>query len=242
MRIMDRNDVLQKKRSEADLSLNEVDNRLYDFFTNHGFGDYSHERRRQLAQFCITLLQHQKKQNLTRLTKISEIAIKHFIDCLMIARLTTLRFPLLDVGSGAGFPGIPLKIEFPDKPMILAEGVQKRVQFLKEVRKVLGLKSLDIVGRKIDAQFNYPVDGVITRAVEEISTTLGRVLGSLRLGGEVYLMKGPNCTAEIDHANKAWKNHFALKEEICYHLPETQHERRLVIYTRIQEGPSSAES
>jgi hypothetical protein len=78
-------------------------------------------------------MENQEKENFTRLLKLNDIGIKHFIDCLIVTELTKLKFPLIDVGTGPGFPGIPLKILYPSERIILAEGVQRRVEFLKDV-------------------------------------------------------------------------------------------------------------
>src|SRR4029077_16173138 len=127
------------------------------------------------AEFYHLLMNHQLTDNVTRLVKFRDIGIKHFIDSLIAPRLSQLSFPLLDVGTGPGFPGIPLKILFPEKKIILAEGVRRRVDFLKAVRDSMKLNDLQVIGRKIDDTFQLPVGGVITRALEDIGTTLRNV-------------------------------------------------------------------
>jgi 16S rRNA (guanine527-N7)-methyltransferase len=215
----------------------EADSRLYDLFRHHGFEDFPHEQRRQLVTFYQLLMTHQLTDNVTRLVKFRDIGIKHFIDSLMVARLTTLMFPLLDVGTGPGFPGIPLKIQFPTEKIILAEGVRRRVEFLKAVREEMQLKELDVVGRNIDHTFELPVRGVITRALEDVSETLRNVSQSLEVGGQVYLMKGPNVGPEIEKAAREWGEYYELAEDHKYDLPETPHQRRLVIYRKIKAPP-----
>lgn len=215
----------------------EASDRLYDVFRNHGFGDYPHEKRAEFVKFYQLLMEAQTLNNFTRLLKLRDVAIKHFIDCLMVPQLTDLRFPLLDLGTGPGFPGIPLKIEFPDQKIILAEGVQKRVEFLKTVRDEMKLKNLDIIGRNINPSFIYPVNGVITRAVEDIRNTLGNVIHCLQTGGRVYFMKGPGVNPEIETAAKEMSEYYKLVENIDYSLPETTHDRRLVIYEKIKAPP-----
>lgn len=225
------------KKPETIYSLHEANDRLADIFRNHEFTLVNHEQRMKLAHFYRLLMENQEKENFTRLLKLRDIAIKHFIDSIVILKYTKLQFPLLDVGTGPGFPGIPLKIMFPEEKILLAEGVQRRVEFLKHVRQEMSLQNLDIVGRNINNNFVYPVKGVITRAVEDISNTLGNVLSCLQIGGRVYFMKGPGVGPEIEMAKKNWSEFYKLVEDTAYVLPQTPHERRLVVYEKIKNAP-----
>lgn len=220
------------KKPEVIYELNEANDRLADIFRNHDFKIVNHEQRIKLAQFYRLLMQSQTKENFTRLLKLRDIAIKHFIDSLLILEHVNLQFPLLDLGTGPGLPGIPLKIMFPEQKIILAEGVQKRVEFLKHVRSELDLSKLEIIGRNINADFLYPVQGVITRAVEDISNTLSNVINCLELGGKVYFMKGPGVDPEIHKAIAEWGEYYSLDRDISYQLPKTPHSRRLVIFEK----------
>ena len=224
------------KKPETIYSVQEANDRLSDIFRNHGF-QCGHKERLQLAAFYRLLMENQEKENFTRLLKLRDIAIKHFIDCMIVAELTEFKFPLLDVGTGPGFPGIPLKVLYPDQKIILAEGVQRRVEFLKHVREQMQLTELDIAGRNINKHFVYPVNGVITRAVEDIRNTLGNVLSCLQLGGRVYFMKGPGVDPEIPQALKEYGEYYQLIKDIPYSLPETPHQRRLVIFEKIKNAP-----
>ena len=228
------------KKPEKIFTFEEADSRLYDIFRHHGFEDFPHADRKRLVEFYVLLMNNQMRDNVTRLVKFRDIAIKHFIDSLIVPRLCELTFPLLDVGTGPGFPGIPLKIIYPDKKIILAEGVRKRVDFLKTVRDQMKLTDLDIVGRKIDATFALPVEGVITRALEDISLTLGHVSQCLTVGGRVYFMKGPNVGPELKPALKKWGEYFELERDIPYSLPNTPHERKLLIFRKIKTPLSSS--
>jgi 16S rRNA (guanine527-N7)-methyltransferase len=221
------------RQPQESFTLEQADDRIYDVFRHHGFADISHETRRKLSEFFLLLMSCQREQNFTRLTSVREVAIKHFIDCLMPARLTELRYPLLDIGTGPGFPGIPLKILRPGARIGLAEGVQKRVAFLKSAREALGLSDLPIFGRNVNRDFHYPFAGVITRAVEDARNTLGNAINCLPIGGRAYLMKGPNCLPEIPMALKEWGPYYRLAGNIAYSLPETPHERRLLIFEKI---------
>ncbi len=225
------------KKPTSVYGLQEANDRLFDIFKNHGFSHITHEQRLKLAKYYVMLMEQQKSLNLTRIVNLREVAVKHFIDCLIIPQLFKLKFPLMDVGSGPGFPGIPLKILFPNEPIFLAEGVQKRVDFLKSVRDELELSNLGIFGRNINPYFMYPVQGVITRAVEDVRNTLVNVRSCLQLGGEVYFMKGPQVDPEIDLAKKEVGDDFKLVKDIKYDLPLTENHRRLVIYKKTKLTP-----
>lgn len=223
------------KKPDRIFSFAEADDRLFDIFKNHGMDDVPHEVRHQLVKFYILLMENQRVHNFTRIIKFHDIAIKHFIDCLIVNKLTKLTFPLLDVGTGPGFPGIPLRMVIPEEQkIILAEGVQKRVEFLKIARDRLELKNLEIIGRNINSQFDYPVNGVITRAVEEVKNTLKNVFSCLNVGGKVFLMKGPYCDPEIPPALSEWSEFYKLTDDIAYTLPETQYQRRLLVFEKIK--------
>jgi 16S rRNA (guanine527-N7)-methyltransferase len=214
-------------------SFSEADDRLYDIFRHHGFGDFPHDKRKRLVEFYLLLMNHQLTDNVTRLVKFRDIGIKHFIDSVIVPQIVTLEFPLLDVGTGPGFPGIPLKIMFPQEKIVLAEGVRRRVDFLKAVREEMKLENLDIVGRNIDETFMLPMKGVITRAVEEIPNTLRNVSQCLEIGGKVYFMKGPSVDPEIERAVKEWDDFFRLEEDHDYELPNSPNKRRLVVFKKI---------
>ena len=225
------------RTSRESFSPQEASDRIGDIFHNHGFSDVSRKDIALFTQFYFLLMKEQELQNFTRLLNLRDIVIKHFIDCLMVPKQVVLKFPLLDLGSGPGFPGIPLKIIFPEGRLILTEGVQKRVEFLKTVREQLNLKNLDIIGRNINHTFLYPVQGVISRAVEDIPNTLKNVFNALQTGGQVYFMKGPNVAPEIAAAQKEWAEYYKLVADHAYSLPHTPHERRLLVYEKIKPSP-----
>jgi 16S rRNA (guanine527-N7)-methyltransferase len=225
------------KTPDKVFSANQANDRLQDLFKNHDFSHISHAERIKLAEFYVLLMEKQKTLNITRLLTLHEVGVKHFIDCLIIPRLVPLQFPLLDVGTGPGFPGIPLKILFPQQKIILAEGVQKRVEFLKEVREQLKLENLPIIGRNVNPWFFYPVRGVITRAVEDVRNTLQNVIFSLEKGGQVYFMKGPGVDPEIALAKSSLSEFYELEKDIPYDLPKTQLSRRLLVYRKIKNPP-----
>ena len=204
--------------------------RLLDAF---GF----HLEARELAlltRFHRFLLEKNRRLNLTRIHNLEDVVLKHYVDCFLVDRMVELPSPLLDLGTGGGFPGVPLKIIRPDLHVILAEGVGKRVRFLKDARDHLGLEGLDVIGRNIDREFFYPVQGVITRAVELVPNTLGRMRNSLQAGGLAIFMKGPNADEEIVRARKRYADEYELERDLPYTLPRSPHRRRLLVYRRVR--------
>jgi 16S rRNA (guanine(527)-N(7))-methyltransferase RsmG len=173
--------------------------------------------------------------DLTRLRNFESMVIKHYVDCALIPGLLTIPSPLMDIGSGAGLPGIPIKILRPEIHLILAEGRQKRVAFLKDICRLLGLEGIEIYPHKVQGKFDRPVGGVITRALETIPKTLERVLPFLPPGGKAIFMKGPHCREEIDQALSRFNDDFELESDISYRIPETPNARRLVVFSKRSE-------
>lgn len=225
------------RKPQVIYELEEASDRLGDLFRHHQFADIPYSTVRQFAVFYRLLMEQQKSLNLTRLLELREVGMKHFIDSMMPARMTKLQFPLLDLGTGPGFPGLPLKFLFPGEKIILAEGVQKRVEFLKKVREEMQLQNLPIIGRNINPWFFYPVNGVITRAVEDVRNTLKNVIHCLQTGGKVYFMKGPQVDPEMAVAEQEVGEYYRLEMDHHYKLPGTQLDRRLLVYQKIKVAP-----
>lgn len=195
--------------------------------------DLQYER---LWQYHKLLRKKNAAYDLTRIYQFDSMVQKHYIDSILPARLLgwQLPSPLLDIGTGPGLPGIPLKIVCPETHIILSEGRHRRVRFLQEVVQALGLKGIEIHAGKIYASFDQPVQGVITRAVEPIGSTLGRVRRCLAPGGWAIFMKGPRCMAEIQEALVRFPKDYALRLDIPYAIPHSTHLRRLVVIQRLQ--------
>jgi 16S rRNA (guanine527-N7)-methyltransferase len=172
--------------------------------------------------------------DLTRIYQFDSMVQKHYIDCILVAKLLhwKLPSPILDIGTGAGLPGIPLKIVCPQTSFILAEGRHRRIKFLREVVEGLGLEGVEIYEGKIYASFSRPVNGVITRALETIPKTLARVRNCLARGGEAIFMKGPNCDEEIQQASRDFEEAYEAVQDLRYTLPHTTNHRRLVIFRK----------
>jgi 16S rRNA (guanine(527)-N(7))-methyltransferase RsmG len=154
----------------------------------------------QFWAFHQLLRRRNSELDLTRLHAFDTMVLKHYVDCALVATLVDLPSPLLDLGSGAGFPGIPLKIVRPDVHVLLGEPRAKRVAFLEEAIRTLGLRGIEVVPQSIGARFDKPVRGVITRAVATIPNTLARIVPWLQTGARVMFMKGPGADAEVTEA------------------------------------------
>jgi 16S rRNA (guanine(527)-N(7))-methyltransferase RsmG len=191
----------------------------------------------KLWHYHRLLRQNNPELNLTRIHNFTNMVLKLYVDSILPGQLMKLPSPLLDLGTGPGMPGIPLKIAYPHLEIILAESRHKRVIFLETARQALDLQGLTVVGEKITTDFETPVAGVITRALESIALTLERITGCLEQDGLVIFMKGPNCDAELAEARERWGRDYRLSEDHPYRIPGTTHQRRLVVFQRTGEPP-----
>jgi 16S rRNA (guanine527-N7)-methyltransferase len=173
--------------------------------------------------------------NLTRIHNFENMVLKHYVDSLLVLKFEELPSPLMDMGSGPGLPGIPLKIAAPGVAMILAEPRGARAKFLETVIDRLGLDEIEVFAGKITPKFDRKVAGVITRAVASIPETLDRVINCLAPGGRMIFMKGPGCDREIAEAASAHAAAFRFAADHAYLIPGTPHERRLVVYERQED-------
>jgi 16S rRNA (guanine(527)-N(7))-methyltransferase RsmG len=191
------------------------------------------EQSKALWTYHNLLRTRNEDRELTRIINFEAMVIKHYVDCMIVGDLYRLPSPLMDLGSGAGFPGVPLKIRYPNLHLVLAEPRPKRVAFLNEVIEKLKLKNTKVFEHKVVSRsFTEPIDGVISRAVEEIPKTLLRCLGAAKPGTKIIFMKGPNCKDEMREAKDRPGNFYELVFDKPYSLPGTEHDRRLVVYER----------
>lgn len=183
-------------------------------------------------KYYLLLREKNAELDLTRIMGIEATVLKHFIDCAVVADMHELKGPLLDIGSGPGFPGAPIAIRRPDLPIILAESRGKRVRFLEMVKKELKLDNVTIFPRSVREDSALQAATIVTRAVEVIPATLKRVQPFISEGGEVLFMKGPSCGQEITDAQQHFKGIYKMSTDLRYSLPNTNQKRRLVGFTR----------
>lgn len=196
---------------------------------------------RQLEQYTLyhgLLVKHNDDRDLTRLTSFEDIVIKHFIDSVYFTKLVRVPSPLLDIGTGAGFPGVPLAIMDPDLSLIMSEPRKKRVAFLETVIRELGLENTEVYPHMVTARSFFEVAGVVTRALEPIDDTLSRVAHFLPRGGRVLFMKGPDAEEDVRSLSAANTGAYVRAEDREYALPGTSHRRRIIVYEKTSTATS----
>ena len=165
---------------------------------------------KQFFMFKDLLLEWNNKINLTAIVDEKEIIIKHFLDCLSVGQFIDLDFAgnIIDVGTGAGFPGIPLKIAYPNLKITLLDSLNKRINFLEELVCQLNLKDVTCVhgraeelGQNKDYRESY--DLCISRAVAHLSVLAEYTLPFIKVGGTLVSMKGVNVEDELNDSLKA---------------------------------------
>lgn len=189
----------------------------------------------QLCRHWQMMVESDDRSDLTRLKSARDIALKHYLDCAYPLQFISLPSPLLDIGTGAGFPGLVLKILSPQTHVILGEVRPKRVRFLKAVIDELRLTGVEIFAHRIGPQFPLEINGVVTRALESCRDTLYRVQPFLPQGGRVILLKGPRGDDEVAPA-VAELTDFVHEKTYSYRLANTTQERRLIIFRRERES------
>lgn len=164
----------------------------------------------RFRQYYYLLLEGNKKCNLTAITKPSEVVVKHYFDsltCLMVLNIPKHAL-VVDVGTGAGFPGLPIKIGRTDVKLTLLDSLGKRVEFLNRVVTKLGLEGVEVIngraedyGRSAEGREKY--DLAISRAVADLRVLAELCLPLVRVGGIMAAMKGPDTNKEVDGARYA---------------------------------------
>lgn len=163
-----------------------------------------------LTRYGELLVEWNEKINLTAITEEREIAIKHFLDCATCLKAVDLKGKVIDVGTGAGFPGLVLKILKPDIELYLLDSLNKRLLFLDAVIKELGLENVTLIHARAedggrDKKLREKFDFSVSRAVANLSTLSEYCLPFLKDNGTFVAMKGPDAENEVEHAEGAIK-------------------------------------
>jgi 16S rRNA (guanine527-N7)-methyltransferase len=186
------------------------------------------------AKHLDLIVEMNKQFNLTRITTPREAAIKHVADIVLPWRVFEGARQILDAGTGAGFPGIPLAIVLPDVHFTLAEATQKKARFVQSVVDELELPNVTVWSERAeDVIKNYPFDLITARALAPLSRALGFFAPALRNGTRAILYKGPDAETEIAEANaEARKRQIHLRLLEKYELPDAMGTRTMVGMSR----------
>lgn len=182
-------------------------------------------------KYADLLLSWNEKFNLTAIIEMDEIEEKHFVDSLEILNYFDLKNKsLLDVGTGAGFPGVALAIAVPSLKVTLLESNGKKITFLKEIVKELNLKNVEIIqGRSEDLNKRENYDFVTARAVKELNILLEISFYLVKVGGSFIAYKGSNANQELENAKHALKSlQIDLVNKYEYCLPKSKDSRVLI--------------
>ena len=204
------------------------------------------EQTRQFEIYYNCMVEKNKVMNLTAITQPMEVVEKHYLDSLLVVRHIDLSraISVLDMGTGAGFPGIPLKIVFPHLHVTLADSLNKRILFLDEVIDACGLTGIDTVhGRAEDLgrnnNYREQYDLVVSRAVANLSTLSEYCLPLVREEGLFVSYKSAEIEEELKTAQKAIRLLGGLQSRVEKDtIPGTALERSFVIIQKNQKTPA----
>ncbi len=204
-----------------------------DLLLKHHGVDLKRETVEKLWAYHRLVHENNEDGDLTRLRAFETMVERHYADCTLINAFVD-HWPkrMVDIGSGAGFPGIPLKIVNPQIHLTLCEPRPKRVEFLNYVIEKLQLKNIDVFGHKVTSNsLRFPVEGMISRAFENFHKTLLRVEHSLQVGGTAIFMKGPALKEEL---NEPMDDRYQVEKAEFYTIPNSTQQRSLLILRRMR--------
>lgn len=194
----------------------------------------------QFYKYMNILVEWNKFMNLTGITEPEEVITKHFIDSLTVLDKIDKNASIIDVGTGAGFPGIPIKIVFPETKVVLLDSLNKRIKFLNEVIEKLELKDIETIhgraeeyGRNKNYREKYDI--AIARAVAPLNILLEYLMPFAKVDGRCLCMKGASSEEEIKNSMNAIKllgGELIKTEEFC--IPNTDIKRKIVQVNKIK--------
>lgn len=199
---------------------------------------------KQFYNYMNLLIEWNKKVNLTAITEPDEIILKHFVDSLTISKYISDGTKVVDVGTGAGFPGIPLKIVRQDVDITLLDSLQKRINFLDEVINELNLEKITTVHSRVEdfgknKKYREEFDIATSRAVANLSTLSEYLLPLVKVGGKVISMKGSLIQEELENSKNAIKILGGQIEKVDeFDLPNSDISRNIVLIDKIKTTPN----
>lgn len=205
---------------------------------------FSVEQIEQFYKYMNLLIEWNEKMNLTAITEPKEIILKHFIDSITILKYIDDNSKLVDVGTGAGFPGVPLSIMNPTLKITLVDSLNKRLIFLQEVVKELNLKNIEIVHARAEEfgqnkNCREKFDIATSRAVANLATLSEYLVPLVKIDGKIISMKASNAKEEINDAKKAIEVLGGKIEKIEeFDLPESDIGRTIIIIDKNKCTPA----
>ena len=210
----------------------------------------------QIAQFLAyyeILVEWNSVMNLTAITEYEEVMIKHFVDSLAVCQADVFRdalnhtekreVSLIDIGTGAGFPGIPLKIIFPDLKVVLLDSLKKRVKFLDTVAEKLQMKNINAIHGRAedfarDQLYREEFDFSVSRAVANLSTLTELCIPFVKRGGYFISYKSEKVKEELSAGKKAIEILGGkMEDQLEYNLPDTDIKRSLLLVKKEKSTP-----
>ncbi|MDO5718257.1 MAG: 16S rRNA (guanine(527)-N(7))-methyltransferase RsmG [Tissierellia bacterium] len=203
---------------------------------------------RQISRFETykkLVLEWNKKFNITSITDSDEFDLKHLYDCALLFKLDEIKNAksIIDIGTGGGFPGIPLKILIEDADFLLIDGSGKRIRFLEHVIDELELKDIKAIHERAeimarDVKYRDKFDIAVSRAVAPLNTLCEYCMPLVKESGEFIAMKGSSAASELKEAKNAINIlNGSLKDKIDYTLEESDHNRSLILIKKEGKTP-----
>ena len=205
---------------------------------------FSVKQIEQFFEYMNLLIEWNEKMNLTAITEPDEIILKHFIDSITILKELEDGSKLVDVGTGAGFPGIPLSIMNPTLQITLVDSLNKRLIFLQEVVNKLKLENIEIVHARAEEfgqnkKYREQFDISTSRAVANLSTLSEYLIPLVRVGGKVISMKAAEAKQELNEAKRAIEVLGGTVEKVDeFNLPQSDIGRTVIIIRKIKITPN----
>ncbi|WP_044939247.1 16S rRNA (guanine(527)-N(7))-methyltransferase RsmG [Pseudobutyrivibrio sp. LB2011] len=200
----------------------------------------------QLDLFYEMLVEKNKVMNLTAITEFDEVIVKHFADSLSIGKIMPSNInTVCDLGTGAGFPGIPMAIAYPNIQFTLIDSLNKRIKFLQEVVDALGLKNVTLIHARAEEAgrnklYREQFDLVVSRAVANISTLSEYCLPLVKLNGYFISFKSGDIKEEVSlSGNAIQKLGGSMEEPVYFSLPDTDISRSFIIIDKKKSTPKA---
>ncbi len=205
---------------------------------------FTEEQLQKFYNYMNILLEWNQKMNLTAIVDPKEIIIKHFIDSLTCVKYINQNKKVIDIGTGAGFPGIPIKIIRKDLEITLLDSLNKRIQFLNEVIKYLKLESIETTHARVEEyaknkKYRESYDIVTSRAVANLTTLSEYMLPLVKVNGIAICMKGSDIKEEILKSEKAINVLGGkIKKTDEFELPKTDYKRNIILIEKVNLTPN----